>query len=299
MKVVKDMHGVEYKKKFSDRRDAKKIKMPGALRMLTHLKDRQDADVYINKKIDVTELVKYMNKKKETNPDITYFHLFSMACAKIIYNKPKLNRYIMNHNCYERDEVSLSFVAKVDFTDESKEFLSVIKIKPNDNVNDICKKIKEKVNNVRSNKQNNTDNTVDILDKLPKPILGLIVPIVKWLDRHDLLPKNFNNNLIYNSSVILSNLGSINCGSIYHNITNFGSNSILITFGDIHKEPIVIDDKIEIRDVLDIGVTLDERIADGVYMAKSVNLFEYILKHPHTLEENANEKIQEEKNIKK
>ena len=293
MKVVKDMYGKEYKKTWKDRKDAKWIKMPGVLRMCTYLKDRQDADVYINKKIDVTNLVEYMKNKKKTEPDTTYFHALAFACAKTIYNRPRLNRYIINHNCYERDNVSLSFVAKVNFEDNAKEFLSVLKVEPNDTINDLRNKIKDKVDKVRNNRKNDTDNTVDILDKLPNPILGMVVPIVKFMDRHDLLPKDFNDNLIYNSTAILSNLGSIKCGAIYHNITNFGSNGIVITFGDIHKEPMVINDKIEIRDVIDIGANLDERIADGVYMAKAINLLEYILKNPETLEEIANEKIEE------
>ena len=58
-----------YTKKWGDRRDAKKIKMPGMMRLATYIKDREDADVYINKKIDVTELVEYMKKKKEVEPD--------------------------------------------------------------------------------------------------------------------------------------------------------------------------------------------------------------------------------------
>jgi len=297
MKVVKNMYGKEYKKTWKDRKDAKWIKMPGILRMCTYLKDRQDADVYINKKIDVTNLVSYMKNKKKTEPDTTYFHALAFACAKTVFNRPRLNRYIINHNCYERDDVSLSFVAKVNFEDNAKEFLSVLKVEPTDTINDLRNKIKDKVDKVRNNMQNDTDNTVDILDKLPKPILGMVVPIVKFMDRHDLLPKDFNDNLIYNSTAILSNLGSIKCGAIYHNITNFGSNGIVITFGDIHKEPMVINGKIEIRDVIDIGANLDERIADGVYMAKAINLLEYILKNPETLEEYANEKIEEKENF--
>lgn len=293
MKVVKNMYGKEYKKVWKDRKDAKWIKMPGVLRMCTYLKDREDADVYINKKIDVTNLVQYMKKKKQDEPETTYFHALAFACAKTVYNRPRLNRYIINHNCYERDDVTISFVAKVNFEDNAKEFLSVLKVEPDDTINDLRNKIKEKVDKIRNNMQNDTDNTVDILDKLPKPILGMIVPIVKWMDRHDFLPKDFNDNLIYNSTAILSNLGSIKCGAIYHNITNFGSNGIVITFGDIHKEPLVIDGKIEIRDVIDIGANLDERIADGVYMAKAINLLEYIIKNPETLEEKANEKIEE------
>ena len=53
----------------------------------------------------------------------------------------------------------------------------------------------------------------------------------------------------------------------------------------------VINDKIEIRDVLEIGANLDERIADGVYMAKAINLFEDILQNPELFKEAASEKI--------
>lgn len=283
---------------FKNRKDAKYIKTDGLDRMLYYLKERMDADVYICKKIDVTELVKYINKKKEKDPSITYFHAFAMAVSKVIYNRPKLNRYIINKKCYERYDVSLSFVAKVDFTDNSKEFLALLKIDPNDNIDDIKSKIKEKVNKIRNNKMNDTDHTVDILNKLPNWLLKIVAGTVKWMDKHDLLSEKFNNNLIYNSTVILSNLGSIKCGAIYHNITNFGSNSILMTIGNIHKEPIITNDnKIEVRDVVDFGITLDERIADGVYFSKAVNLLSYILEHPYLLEEKANDPIKETKNF--
>ena len=291
MKLAHDMYGKPYKKKLGDRRDARKLKMNGVLRMCTYLKERHNADVYINKTIDVTNLVKYMEEKKKKDNEITYFHLLSYACARVVYNRPYLNRYIINHTCYERDDVTLAFTAKVAFEDDAKEFLSVIKVLPTDNVDDIKKTIKNKVDKVRGNIQNDTDNAVDILDKLPRPILGIAAIIVKWMDKHDLLPRSFSENLLYNSTAILSNLGSINCGAIYHNITNFGTNGILITFGKIHKEPMVINDKIEIRDVLEIGANLDERIADGVYMAKAINLFEDILQNPELFKEAASEKI--------
>ena len=287
------------KKKFGDRRDAKKINMPAMLRLMTFLKDRQDADVYINKKIDVTELVKYMKDKKKENAELTFFHAFSIAVSKVVYNRPKLNRYIINHKCFERNDVVLAFVAKVDFSDNAKEVMSLIKVDPKDNIDSLGKKIKDKVNNMRNKIQNSTDDSLDILDKLPTWMLKFIIaPFLKWMDRHDLLPKSLNDDLLYNSTVILSNLGSIKCGAIYHNLTNFGTNSILCTIGDIHKEPIVMPNgKIEARDIVEFGINLDERIADGVYFSKAVNLLEYILKNPKTLEGFANERIEEKKDF--
>ena len=294
------MNEVKMKKSFRDRRDAKYIKMPAMMRLLTYLTDRQDADVYMNKKIDVTELVKYMKKKKLENKDITYFHAFSIAIAKVIYNRPKLNRYIINHKCYQRNDVILTFTAKVDFSDDAKEVMSLIKVDEKDNINTLSEKIKEKVNTFRNKKkQNSTDDSLDFLDKFPGWMLKyFIAPIVKFMDRHDLLPNSLNNDLLYNSTVILSNLGSIKCGAIYHHLTNFGTNGILITIGNIHKEQLVMPNgKVEIRDVVEFGINLDERVADGVYFSKAVNLLDYIMSNPETLERDANARIEEKKDF--
>ena len=294
------MSELNEKKSFRDRRDAKWIKMPAMLRLMTYLKDRQDAYVYICRKFDVTDLVKYIKEKKKSNQDLTFFHAFSIAIAKVVYNRPKLNRYIINHNCYQRNDVILTFTAKVDYSDDAKEVMSLIKVDPNDNIFTMSDKIKSKVDNFRNKKmQNSTDDSLDSLDKLPSWILKFfIAPIVKWMDRHDLLPRSLNDDLIYNSTVILSNLGSIKCGAIHHNLTNFGTNSIILTIGDIHKEQVVMPNgETKIRDIVEFGINLDERIADGVYFSKAVNLLDYIMKHPETLERDANERIEEKKDF--
>ena len=279
-------------KKFRDRKDGKKVKISGFDKFLYLLKPRRsDAEVYISKKIDVSELVKYMEEKKKENNDITYFHLFSTATAKLVYNKPYLNRFIMGSNKYERNEVSLSFVAKTKFEDDAKELLKVIKIDKDDNVDTISEKIYGSVKKIRNNKISHTDDFVNSLGKLPGIVMKVIVWFVKKLDRFDLLPKRLTENSIYHSSVLISNLGSIHCDGIYHNLTNFGTNSILLTIGEIKEETCVIDGKIEKRFVCDFGITLDERIADGVYFAKSLNLLEYILNNPSMLEGKASDKI--------
>lgn len=288
------------KKKWGDRRDGKQIKVSAMAKLMTYIKNREEAYVYINRKFDVTDLVAYMKKKKVKNPDLTYFHAFSMAVAKTIYNRPKLNTFIMNHKFYQRNDVILTFIAKVNFEDNAKELMALIKINPEDNIFDLSNKIKEKINKFRNQEeQTSSDDSLDTLGKIPNWMLKMIVaPLFKWLDRHDKLPRSLNDEFLYNSSVILSNLGSIKCGAIHHNLTNFGTNSIILTIGDIHKEQVVMPDgKIEIRDIVEFGINLDERIGDGVYFSKSVNLLDYIMTHPETLEDKANEIIKEKKDF--
>lgn len=279
-------------KRFRDRKDGSMVRISGFDKFLYLLKPRRsEAEVYISKKIDVSDLVKYMEKKKKDNEEITYFHLFSTAVAKLVYNKPYLNRFIMGSNKYERNEVTLSFVAKTKFEDDAKELLKVIKIEDDDNVDTISKKIFGSVRKIRSNEISHTDDFVNSLGKLPGVVMSIIVWFVKKLDRFDLLPKSLTENSIYHSSVLISNLGSIHCDGIYHNLTNFGTNSILLTIGEIKEEACVIDGKIDKRYICDFGITLDERIADGVYFAKSLNLLEYILNNPSMLEDRASDKI--------
>ena len=279
-------------KRLGDRRDGKRLRMGGFERFLYYLKPRRsDSEVYISKCIDVTELVKYMKEKKKDNEDLTYFHLFSTAVAKVVYNKPLLNRFIIGGNKYDRNDITLSFVAKTDFSDTAREFLTVIKVDSNDSLMDISRKINGDVKKIRSNKESHTDDFVNKLGRLPKWVIAIIVWIIKRLDNHDMLPQSLTKNSVYHSTVLLSNLGSIHCDGIYHNLTNFGTNSILLTIGEIKEEVKVIEGEIVKRYVCDFGITLDERIADGVYFAKSINLLEYILNDPKLLEGKVNDKI--------
>lgn len=274
-----------------NRRDGIKVKNLDGMHnlMLEIMPKRCDSDVYISQNIDVTNLVNYVEKlrKKEEYQDLTYFHTFCIAIGKLIYNRPLLNRFIINKTFYDRKYISLGFVAKKEFTDHSEEVFTTILIDKDDNLKTISEKTSKKVSNLRNNKTNNTDDFINKLGHMPKFIRFIIMKIFKFMDNHDLLPKSLTDNLIYYQTALLSNLGSINCDSIYHHLTDFGTNEALITFGKIKDEPRVINGKVEIRKVLDVGITIDERIADGFYFAKSLKLLEYFFENPSTLEENA------------
>lgn len=281
-----------------DRRDGKRVKnIDGMHVLMPYLKpNRCDSDVYINYKLDVTELVKYVEKKKKENPDtkLTFFHVFVTAMGKVMYNRPLLNRFVVNKQYYDRNNVSISFVAKGEFTDESKEFMSTIFIEENDTLDTVRQKLTDKVTKVRKSSNNSTDKAVDLVGKLPKFIRDITMGIFLFMDKHDLLPKSLCEDNIYYSSVLVSNIGSLGCGAIYHNLTDFGTNSILVTIGNIRKEQVVTKEgKKEIRDICEFGINLDERIADGFYFIKSIQLLEEIFNNPEKLEETANTKIKD------
>ncbi len=278
------------------RKYAKRINnLSGLSQILIDLKPRRcDSDVYINQKMDVTELCKYMENKKKKNEDITIFHAFMTAIGKLYYNKPYLNRFIANRHIYEHNDIVISFVAKVAFNEEAEEMMILVKIDENDNIDTISKKILDKVNAIRNKKEDKkgANNVIDIIGKLPNIIRIPIVGLFKWFDKIGFLPSSFIEDNLYYSSLIVSNLGSIHCGAIYHNITNFGNASGLATMGEIREEEVLINGKKEKRKICEFGINLDERIADGYYFVKSVQLLQYIFDHPKLLEEDANKKIE-------
>lgn len=281
---------------FLDRKDGKRIKnLNGMEQIMLDIKpNRCDSDVYINQKMNLTNLVKYIEKKKEEGENISYFHAFVAAIGKTFYNRPKLNRFIANRHVYEHNEIIVSFVAKVTFDDRSEELMLMIPIEPDDNIYSISKKIKDKVDSVRNKKvkKEGANSAIDILGKLPNILRVPIVGILKWCDKKGILPSSLVKDNLYYSSIIVSNLGSIKCGAIYHNITNFGSCSSLATMGEIKDEEMINDKKKkEIIKVCEFGINLDERIADGYYFAKSVKLLQYIFDNPTMLENRADEKI--------
>ncbi len=287
------------RKRFGDRRDGKRIKVDGLHQLLIDLKPRRcDSDVYINQSIDVTKLVKYIEKKKKENPEIriTYFHAFTMAFAKLFYNRELLNRFICDRKTYRRNDVIIAFTAKIAFEDYSEEVMINLKIDEDDTLETVSKKVYARVKKLRASKQTdkkeNTNNAVDVIGHMPGIIRIPLVGFIKWLDKKGWIPGSLVEDNLYYSTAILSNLGNFGIGSIYHNLTNFGTSSMLATIGKIHKETIIDENgKTKVIDVCDFGMNMDERIADGYYFAKSLKMFEYIINNPELLEERADAKI--------
>lgn len=273
--------------------DSKKVKdINGLQQILIDLKpDRCDSDVYINQKFNVSKIVNYIENKKEEGFDITYFYVFLTVIGKLFYNRNKLNYFVANRHLYEHNDIRISFVAKVDFSDDSKEVMIMLPILPDDNIFTISKRVKEKIEGVRNSKEriDGLNQFVDCLGKVPNIVRVPLVGIFKWLDKKGILPNSLIKDNIYYSSIIISNLGSIKCGAIYHNLTNFGTCSSLATVGEIKKEK-GIDGKV--IDVCEFGVNFDERVADGYYFVKSLKLAQYIFDNPSLLEEKVSNKIE-------
>ena len=279
------------KRRWGDRKDGRRVKdAPGLQTIMAHLwPNRTDNEVYLHETFDVTELVKYLEKKNESlDYKITLFHCAITSLARMVKERPLMNRFIQGHRIYQRDEISLSFVCKRRFTEQAEESLMVLVPKDTDTINEISRKIVGDVTETRKSEHatGGVDALLNSFAKIPRLFLMLIVRIIRWLDFWGLNPSALTEGDTHYTTILCTNLGSIKCPAVYHHLANYGTNSIMVAIGTLHKEELLMPDgHKEIRDALDIGVTLDERIADGFYFVRSLQLIKHIFSNPELLEQ--------------
>jgi len=249
---------------------------------------RTDAEVYSLEKIDVTNLLLFISEKNAGNTDYTstFFHALITSMFKTVYNRPLMNRFLVGKRYYDRKEISISFLIKNAFTDTAEERILILRGEDHLTFSDISKKIYDEVHQTRASNTNSTNDIIDKLVRLPRPVFALVAWAYRHMDTHGWIPESLWRNDQNFTTVLVSNLGSIGRGACYHHLNNYGTNSIVITIGEIKKEYVM--DKtgtVHEKNFVELGITIDERIADGFYFAKSFDMLKHFLTHPHLLEE--------------
>jgi len=283
-------------KKFGDRRDGVRLKKISSMHAIMPLifPNRCDNEAFISECIDLTNINAYLKKKNADNPEYAYnlFQIMVTAVLKTITLRPKMNRFIVNGMMYQRNAITASFTVKKIFNDNGGEALAKIKTTGSETIDTIHDEIFHQISFCRSDNKDASTASMDIIQKLPRFLLQLVGVVVRFLDRHGWMPYGMIATDPFYSSVVLSNLGSIGLHAGYHHLTNWGTCSVFCVVGEIQKRPFYdADGKVEMKDSIDLGLTIDERIADGYYYSKTVKLLRKLLENPELLEKPLNEEV--------
>ncbi|MBQ5443810.1 MAG: hypothetical protein IJK53_01400 [Erysipelotrichaceae bacterium] len=248
---------------------------------------RTEAEVSSEVTFDITELLSFIKKhNEEQGTNYKLFHCICMAIAKTIYHRPKMNIFIAGRKFWQRNDITLSFVAKQKFADEAQETLMTLKVDGDMDLDRVSKIILGDVKKARSSGTNSLDKTMELVGKLPRFVLEIFFWILSRMEYHGIYPEDLAKGDPNYTTCLLSNLGSIGADNCYHHLSNFGTNSMMGTIGTMYKE--------EGRDKVKMTITLDERIADGFYFAKSLKLLKYILEHPEMLTSKVSDPVPED-----
>ena len=283
--------GEKSKRRLGDRWDGKQIRDLDSMHIITSIlyPNRCDNEAYINETVEMAPIRAYVEKKNQEEGlsfPYTPFHIMVTALLKTLILRPKMNRFVANRLMYQRNETSVSFVVKKLFTDDSEEALAIIKGLRSDDINTIHEQLFKQISGNKSGEiKDESSKQMDIFSSFPVRIVRLVVRFICWLDRIGKCPKILVETDPYYTSCVMSNVGSIKLKSGYHHLTNWGTCSLFCMIGEVSTQNRVeADGSITPVETVKIGLTVDERLADGYYYSKTVRLFKHLLANPELLE---------------
>ena len=278
------------KKKWGDRSDAVWLKdLPSMNRIMPCIMpNRADNEAFISVDIDYKPLEAYLAKKNEglTEDKYTFFHVIGGAIGKAGGLRPKMNRFVCNSRVYQRNDITVAFTVKKKFDDRAEEALAQFKIDSKETMDTFHEKIMKVIHVTKSDTEKDTSTgAMDIVSKLPQWVIVLVAKFVLWLDKHGWAPQSLIGSDPNHAAIFLANLGSIGLEVGYHHLVNWGTNSCFIVLGKKHLKMIHnADGSEELKEVVPLGITLDERIADGYYYSGTVALVKALLENPELLD---------------
>jgi len=247
-------------------------------------RSRAESVIYFTKHLDITNAVEFINEKKRNGQSMSLFILIAAAMAKTLEQRPMTNRFVLGRRLYQREIFDISYVVKRTLTDSGDELLATIEIEKDLPLEDIATKINTVQNEMKSNKDSGLDKLLNLFGGLPRPVMRFVFAIVRMLDFYGCMPEFIRKELPFYCSVFISNLGSIGIDAPYHHLYELGTTSIFLAIGKPSLQPVVSDQGVvEIRKIVNLNFTIDERICDGYYLARSLDRFLKLMEHPQNI----------------
>lgn len=244
---------------------------------------RYDAMNMITVDIPLAPVKQYINEKRKEGIRLSRMGLLTAAYIRTVYEFPLLNHFIVNKRIYKRNEFPVAMVVLRDLKSQQAT-MSKVNFELDDTVFEVERKLNEYVEkNKEVTSENNTDKMIKFLLSVPG-LLSFGVGVIKFLDKHGLLPKFIIDLSPFHAALTITNLASIRTNHIYHHLYEFGTTSVFIAMGNSREIPKKRGDEVVLERCMPLGVVMDERICSGSYFAMAFRKFKSYLENPVLLE---------------
>ena len=282
---------------FGRRPDGKKIKTLAPInKIIPHIMSaRHDSQNLFKYEVACEPVDKFILDEREKGISFTYMHIVIAAIVRLIALRPQLNRFVMNGRVFKRNKIYVSYVVKKSLRDDAEETTVKLELTGKENIYKIKEMIDESVRKNSTRKaKNGTDKLARVLTFVPNGLIKVGVGLVKFLDKHGMIPNAILKLSPFHTSFFLTNLKSIKTDYIYHHLYDFGTTGLFVSMGKESLKPIVTkDNQLGIGKVMTLGIVTDERFCDGFYYANSLRMLKRIMENLNVLTEGL-EKIVED-----
>lgn len=274
---------------FGFRPDGKKVRgIDPIQRIIPHImRHRHDSQNFTSIDLPCEPLDAFIKEEmNQGNGTYNYMHIVIAGIVRIIACYPRLNRFIMNGRIYKRNDINVSFVVKKGMSNDAVETTVKLEFSGLETISEI----REKVNAaISANNNPNTDNGTDKLARLitftPNIMIAFLVGLIKFLDRHGLLPKAILNVSPFHTSAFVTNLKSIKGPSVFHHLYDFGNTGLFFAMGKEAMVPVVEGGEVVTGKRMPLQVVTDERFCDGFYFVSALKLLKDLYTNPAQMKE--------------
>ncbi|MDP4088545.1 MAG: 2-oxo acid dehydrogenase subunit E2 [Bacillota bacterium] len=274
---------------YSIRRDGKLLRNIDAMRQLLPylFRTRNGSIVHAPEVIEFDGAREFIRKRTRENPELSIgtFEIVLAALVRTLSQYPHLNRFVAGKKLFARNTISISFVVLRMENGVHKETNAKIYFEKEDTLYDIARKVNDNIRLCQSGESKDDDKLMEFFAKFPSPIITFVAFLLRKLNDFGLLPMNFIKTDPLFSTAYISNLGSIGHDALHHHLYDWGTTSVFCTMGKLQKtNEITKEGQVESKTNLNIVCSVDERVADGIYLVKALKYFKSLVKHPEKLE---------------
>lgn len=292
---------------FGNRKDGTKIKCEDPLmKIVPHImSERHDSQnqYLIEQRTEVLD--DFIEKQRANGTSYNYMHIIIATMVRILKERPKLNRFVMNGITYQRDYITVSISVKKVLKDTADETTVKIPFCGNENISEVKAVVDSYIKEAQKTSENSkgVDALLKFFNALPNWFVKSLVGVIKWSDKHGLLPASLVGKYgvsPFHTSVFLTNLKSIKLDYLYHHLYNFGTTGLFISLGKEKMQPVYNEEteQIEVGKVVKMGFVSDERFVDGLFYSNTLKLMKKYLNNPELLLNNPNIATPNKKEIK-
>lgn len=208
---------------------------------------------------------------------ITLFHVILAALARILDERPRLNRFTAGRRLWQRDGIWLTFSAKMRFDEDAPLLTVKRRVDPALPVEKMVDALLDSLASGRRGEATTSDREVTGLLALPPLLARFLVRLADVADSFGLLPRAMLDADPLNASVFVANLGSVGLEAGYHHLWEHGNCPIFCVIGRVKPGR-------EGARVVTLKFTYDERIEDGLYCARALDRLRELIERPETLD---------------
>lgn len=279
----------KYKRRFGDRKEGRLLRsLPAFAKFVPFIMPtRNDACNQYEESFEVSDVDRRLRKLRvDGYKGIGILHFIIAAYIRGVSMLPGMNRFIVGRRIYARDNIEVVMTVKRSLAIDATETTIKVVFEPTDTIFDVYRKMSEKIDEIKTVEgNNNTEDVAEAMCKAPRFLLRFALTILRIMDYFGWLPQSLLDASPFHGSMIITDLGSVRIGPIYHHIYNFGTLPVFISFGakrhayELDRHGNMVD-----RKYVDCKFVMDERTVDGHYYAQFLQAFRYICQHPEIVE---------------